>query len=125
MRQVACLLLLAVPAAAGADDKPRSRTFLFTYATTLTGLPPGKEVRVWLPVPPSDDEQAVKVVSRKLPGEGRLGRESQYGNEVLHVEARAGADGTLPLEVVYRVTRKELKGAREDNLSDMEKIARF
>lgn len=120
-----CLLLLALAAPAAADNKPRSRTFLFTYATTVTGLPPGKLVRVWLPVPPSGADQQVKVVSRKLPAEGKVGREPVFGNRILYVEAKAPADGKLALEVVYRVTRKELKGAARGDDPDREKIARF
>jgi transglutaminase-like putative cysteine protease len=121
-----CLLLLALTApVAAAGEKPRSRTFLFTYATTVTGLPPGKMVRVWLPVPPSNAEQEVKIVRKKLPGEGKIGREEVQGNRMLYVEAKAPADGKLPLEVVYKVTRKELKGAAKSDDADMEKIARF
>jgi transglutaminase-like putative cysteine protease len=125
MRNLACLLLLGVPSAVAAEDKPRSRTFLFTYSTTLTGLGPAQVVRVWLPVATSNDDQQAEIVSKKVPGSsGKIGTETKYGNKVLFVEASAGSDGTLPLEVVYRVTRKEVKGP-EPGSEDMEKIARF
>lgn len=45
-----------------------------------------------------------------MPGEGKIGREKQYGNDILYVEARADADGKVPLKLVYKVTRREVKG---------------
>src|SRR4051812_7775315 len=40
---------------------PRQRDFLFTYTARVTGLKPGQAARIWLPVPPSDATQQVKV----------------------------------------------------------------
>ena len=50
---------------------PRTREFLFTYAATLTGLTPGQEARVWLPVPPSNEFQRVRAVPQTQPFRGR------------------------------------------------------
>ena len=33
----------------------------------MTGLTPGQDVRVWLPVPPTNEDQEVKIVAKKLP----------------------------------------------------------
>ena len=111
------LALLAAFAALCAPQAPtetpapaRSRTFRFTYAAVVTGLAPGQNARVWLPVPPSDDDQDVSLVRKELPAEGRSGRDPQYGNELLYVEAKADADGKIPLQIVYRVTRREVRG---------------
>jgi transglutaminase-like putative cysteine protease len=108
------VLLLAASAAAGlgADKAPeaRSRTFQFTYAATVTGLKPGQTARVWLPVAQSNDDQDASVVAKALPAEGKMGREPDYGNQILYVEAKADADGKIPLKVVYQVTRREVKG---------------
>ena len=107
-------LLLAACAAAGlgADKAPdaRSRTFQFTYGATVTGLKPGQTARVWLPVAQSNDDQDASVVARELPAEGKMGRDPEYGNQILYVEAKADADGKIPLKVVYQVTRREVKG---------------
>jgi uncharacterized protein (TIGR03000 family) len=46
---------------------PRSREFLFTYGATVTGLKPGQAARVWLPVPPSNEDQRVRRGPRELP----------------------------------------------------------
>jgi len=126
MKKIACLLVLAVsPVAPGADDPPRSRTFLFTYATTLNGLRRSKTVRVWLPVPPSNDEQSVRVESKKLPAEGKINYDPKSDNHYLHVEAKPGEDGTLHLEMVYRVTRHELKGLTEKVKVSEDRLKRF
>jgi transglutaminase-like putative cysteine protease len=120
----------AGPAAAAPapDDSPsgsRNRTFLFTYSTTLTGLPAGKTVRIWLPVPPSNGDQQVKIVSEDLPAKGRLATEPRFGNQILYVEGKAPADGTLKLRVPYRVTRHEVKADLRQHPEGSEKFAKF
>jgi len=108
---VAGVLGMVVPPAvfaAGKAGPPKSRTFLFTYATTVTGLAPGKVARVWLPVPSSTTEQDVQVEAKELPPGGHLNTEPTYGNWVLHFEAKADDKGSIPLSVTYRVTRREV-----------------
>ncbi len=107
-----CAALLGVwtTAIAHAEEKnlkPRSRTFLFTYTATVTDLTPGQKARIWLPVPPSNAEQDVEIVSKALPGEGSIRQEKKYGNRILYVEAAADAKGAIPLRAIYRVTRRE------------------
>jgi len=92
------------------ESQVKSRSFLFTYAATVTGLSPGKVTRIWVPVPPSNDEQQVDIVSKDLPAEGKVSREPKFGNQILYVEAKANGEGRVPLSVTYRVTRRELKG---------------
>jgi transglutaminase-like putative cysteine protease len=98
---------------------------LFNYAATITGLPQGKVARVWLPVPPSNEDQEAQLVSKKLPAEGQIGRDSEFGNRILYFEARAGADGTLPLAMTFRVTRHEVKADLTRHSGDKEKLARL
>ncbi len=129
-------LPLVLPAALFAvlcADKPadppapaRTRNFQFTYAADVTGLNPGQEARIWLPVAPSNDDQEAAIVSRDLPGEGKIGREKQYGNDILYVEARADADGKVPLKLVYKVTRREVKGdGGKDVKESPDQLARY
>jgi transglutaminase-like putative cysteine protease len=123
-KKAGCPMMGAAGCPAMADE-PRSRTFSFTYATTVTGLAPGQTARVWLPVPSSGKDQDVTIVAKELPAEGIISREPQYGNQILYVAARAGADGTVPLKVVYRVTRREIKGGSGKDIEDLKKLARF
>jgi uncharacterized protein (TIGR03000 family) len=97
-------------------DAPRTRTFQFTYAATITGLKPDEAARVWLPVPQTSDEQDVTVVSS--PKGAKLNKEKKYGNAMYVLEEKADADGKVPMEMVFLVKRKEVKG--EGKLSEEE-----
>jgi transglutaminase-like putative cysteine protease len=128
---VVCALLLTVPGRSedtAPPDKPatKSRKFLFTYAAAVTGLEPGKKARVWLPVPPTTEDQDVRIVSKEAPAEAKIDTEPKTGNRMLYLEAKADAEGKVPLKVVYEVTRRELKGESSRELEeDMDALARF
>src|SRR5437899_406600 len=115
----------AEEAPAKSNETPRSRKFDFTYAATVTGLPAGKLARVWLPVPPSNEEQHVKIVAKDLPEKNQISREPRYGNDILYVESRAGEDGTVFLSVTCRVIRQEVKADLRERDETVEKFARF
>ena len=127
-RTVPCLLVLALSAAAPAqksDGPPKVRTFIFTYSAKVTDLPAGKTAHVWVPLPATNEEQEVKLVSEKFPGLGTVSSEPQYGNRFLHVEAMPGPDGTIPIELTFRIKRKEILGVSEDQNTDAKRIDRF
>jgi transglutaminase-like putative cysteine protease len=113
------------PASEKKDAPPRSRSFLFTYHATVTGLPAGKMARIWMPVPPSNEDQNVQIASKQLPAEGRIAREPKFGNEVLYLEAKAGPDGTVPLVMTYRVTRREIKSSLKRRNKEPEQLALY
>ncbi len=91
-------------------DSPeaKSRRFKFVYAAALTDLEPGTNVRVWLPKATSNHDQEVELVGIDLPAEHQLTTENKFGNSLIFFEAKANAEGEVPLEVTYLVTRKEL-----------------
>ena len=103
---MAVLLLTALLAA-----PPDERTFTFTYAAEVTGLPPGKPVRVWVPVPPTNAEQTVEALARSAPGTSKRTREAEYGNELWYVEATPDETGAVRLSAKYRVTRRAVTPA--------------
>src|SRR5262249_10123660 len=107
---LAVALALSVGLARPAPAEPKKRTFLFTYSATVTGLESGQKTRVWLPLASPGDDQDVTIESQGLPAKGQVGRDKPYGNAVLYFEAKADKDGAVPLEVVYRVTRREVRG---------------
>lgn len=98
------------PLPAGTNTKAgvKERTFLFTYAGAIKDLAPGKEASVWLPVAVDGAEQMIKIVTQKLPGEGKIYKEKLYGNTSLFFKAKANDKGEISFEVVYQVTRKEV-----------------
>ncbi len=105
--------------------EPHQRTFLFTYAASVTGLPAGKTARIWLPVPPSNEDQEVKIVSKELPAKDQIARESKFGNRILYVEGKADAQGEIPLAITYRVTRREVRGNVTKQAEDQVKLEDF
>lgn len=107
------ILILGLAGNPAEADQPaqRGRDFQFIYSGSITGLAPGQKAHVWLPVPVSNEDQQVKIVSRELPAEAMLGREKDYGNEMLSFEAAADQSGAIPFKVVYRVIRREVHGA--------------
>ena len=109
------------PKATSADA--RSRTFQFTYSATVTGLPPEKIARIWVPVPPDNEEQDVEIVSR--PEEGNIARESRFGNKILYLKAKANFEGKIPLTVTYKVTRRELKGDSKQPSENSDQLTTF
>jgi transglutaminase-like putative cysteine protease len=104
----AVVALLAPGVRAASDAPAKGRTFLFTYQAAATGLRPGETARIWVPVPPSNEDQDVHLVREQLPAEGRYGREAEYGNRLLYLEAPANDDGKVPLSLTYRVRRREV-----------------
>jgi transglutaminase-like putative cysteine protease len=123
----------AVAGCAGADaepgkngagtEAPRTRTFRFAYVATVTGMKPDEAARVWLPVAPTTDEQEVTVVSS--PKGAKLFKEKKYGNAMYYLEAKADADGKIPMETVFVVKRKEVKGEGKLSTEEAAKLADY
>lgn len=110
--------LLLLPAALAAEDAgaAKSRKFLLTYAPTVSGLQPGQTARIWLPVPPTNDEQLVETVKFEAPGsQPKLEQEKRLGNRMYYIEAKADAEGKIPVSATYRVTRKEVRGSSKSD----------
>jgi hypothetical protein len=125
--EAVCLTPAVLGAADDQSEKPRIRTFQFTYAATITGMKPGQKARVWLPVPPSNDDQEIKIVMKDLPAEGAIYTERAYNNRILHLETKANEKGEILLRMVYRVKRRELKRDRlaPKRDEDAEELARL
>src|SRR5947207_2846041 len=64
------MIFFAAALSISAEEAPKSRTFLFSYSATVTGLEPGKKARIWLPYPSSTGGQ----------GDSVWACESKYGN---------------------------------------------
>ena len=136
MLRLVSTLVLAVagfvastPQASAQPAEAKTRTFQFAYAGAVKDVPPGRTVRVWLPVAVSGPEQDVRIVAKTLPGKDTVRTEAQYGNTILSFDAVANDDGMVPFKVVYEVKRREVKTNFQANLvlkpAAEEKIARF
>jgi transglutaminase-like putative cysteine protease len=116
LRVLWSLLMLVVPAfhlAAQATSNaekfsPPARTFLFTYNVTVKDIPSdAKRVRVWIPVPPADQHQTVRVLAVKAPVRTRMTHELQYVNRMMYAEIPNPAAGKAEFTLEYKVTRRE------------------
>lgn len=104
---------------------PRSRVFRLGYGAKIEQLPEVASVRVWLPVPPSNEHQTVKELKRELPAVGRIETEANFGNKILYFAMPAPASGESVLQLTYRVERDEVRTldrpAKESNLTAKER----
>ena len=84
------------------------RTFRFTYSFAVKDIPSGaKRVRIWVPMPQSDQHQTVRVLSIKAPAKTRITREPEYGNRMMYAELQNSASGKAEFTLEYEVTRRE------------------
>jgi transglutaminase-like putative cysteine protease len=103
----ACLLTAQAPANAEKFSPP-SRTFHFTYNFTVKDIPAGaKRVRVWVPVPQTDDHQTVRVIAVKASVKTQMTHESEYGNQMMYAEIQDSAAGKAEFTLEYDITRRE------------------
>jgi transglutaminase-like putative cysteine protease len=97
-------------AAQAAPEKfsPPARTFHFTYNFTVKDIPPGtKRVRVWIPVPQTDQHQSVRVLATKAPVKTKMTQEPLYGNRMMYAEIANPTAGTADFSLDYKITRHE------------------
>src|SRR5256885_15435817 len=116
LRVLSSLLLLFFPVSQlGAQTtsnaqkfSPPTRTFRFTYNFTVKDIPSGaKRVRVWIPVPQTDQHQSVRVVGVKAPVKTRMMQESQYGNRMMYAEIQNSGKDKAEFTLEYTITRRE------------------
>ncbi len=94
--------------AASRKFSPPVRTFRFTYKFIINDLPSGaKQVRVWAPVPQSDEHQTVRVLAVRAPIKGRMMREPEYGNRMVYFELTGSVPRNPEFMLEYEVTRRE------------------
>ncbi len=107
------VFFLAVDLAAEGDSNaqkfsPPMRTFHFTYNFTVKEISSdAKRVRVWIPVPQSDQHQTVRILAVKAPVKTRMTQESEYGNRMMYADVQNSAAGKLEFTLEYKITRRE------------------
>jgi len=94
--------------------------FEFTYRSTLPELT--DTARMWVPVPSSDAFQTIEVKSIDAPGEQRMLRDSEYGNEVLML-ALEPRDGGKAITMRFAVRRRE-KSVYAADTADLQRYLR-
>ena len=90
------------------EFSPPARTFRFTYNVTVKDIPPGaKRVRVWIPVPQTDQHQTVRVLVVKAPFKTRMTKELEYGNRMMYAEVQNSVPSQAEFTLEYKITRRE------------------
>ena len=85
-----------------------SRTFRFTYSFAVKDIPSGaKQLRVWVPIPQTDQHQTVRVLNVKAPGKTQMTQEPEYGNHMMYVEMQTPVPARAEFTIEYEVTRRE------------------
>ena len=87
---------------------PPSRSFRFTYSFTVKDIPAGtKRLRVWAPVPQTDQHQTVRVIAVKAPAKTQMTHEAEYGNQMMYVEMQNPTLDKAEFTIEYEITRRE------------------
>ena len=116
LRVLSSLLLLFVPAYQLAAQvapntqkfSPPTRTFRFTYNFTVKDIPAGtKRLRVWVPLPQTDQHQTVRVLTVKAPVKTRMTQEPGYGNRMMYAEIENSVPDKAEFTLEYKITRRE------------------
>jgi transglutaminase-like putative cysteine protease len=85
-----------------------ARSFRFTYNFTVKDIPSGaKKVRVWIPVPQTDQHQTVRVLRVKAPVKTSMTKDPEYGNRIMYAEFQSSAVDKAEFTVEYQITRRE------------------
>src|ERR1051326_8063896 len=60
------------------------RHLSFTYHLTVRDVQPGKALRIWIPMPPSDSAQVVKLRGGEVDLQLHQRHETHFGNQMLY-----------------------------------------
>ena len=105
-----------------ADNKfansAKTRTFHMDCRGTLKQLTNGARVRVWLPIPQSNDHQKITLQKTELPAVGQTAIESTYGNKILYFEIDGPSSGDLEFATSYLVCRHEIRGLKAEGVQE-------
>jgi transglutaminase-like putative cysteine protease len=101
---------------------PPSRTFRFTYNFTVKDIPSGaKRVRVWVPVPQTDQHQTVRVLAIKAPVKTRITHDPEYGNRTMYAEIQNSGSKLAEFSLKYEITRHEYSRGDYEQLERRDK----
>ena len=105
---VVTLTFLSALAYGAFTAEPKKRHFLFSYKVKVKDIPQG-EMKLWIPVAPSNGEQTVRLAKVTAPVPLEAKKEGEYGNSLLYASVKAPAK-ELEIELQYEVTRIEKRG---------------
>ncbi len=103
---ITCILIFGTPARPDGTS-PRVRTFKFTYVTEVTEIPArARELSLWIPYPPSDENQTVRDMTIRSPYPTRVTHDPEYGNQMLYIHVPSPRE-PFTVEMSFIVERRE------------------
>ena len=104
---------VASPATEKSADTPRA--FEFHYGATISELPKGAQVKVWIPIAETNPQQTVTLSNSASPVPLSFGRDAEHQNKIGSFQFTAD-DVTKPtFELVYDIERKPSKPYQEES----------
>ncbi len=89
--------------------KPKVRIFEFVYTAKVKDIPKSsKKVDIWLPYPPSTENQRISNVEVKSSYPWKLNKDPEYGNSIVYLPINEPKTSTLNVQMRFRVERSEL-----------------
>ncbi|RME02412.1 MAG: transglutaminase domain-containing protein [Planctomycetota bacterium] len=87
----------------------KERCFSFLYQVSFASLPAkGKLLRVWVPVPQSNENQVISHVRVQWPGTYRFTRDRKYGNKILYAQLKLPYSKPFSLRLSFVVRRQSI-----------------
>jgi transglutaminase-like putative cysteine protease len=111
---ILCLALPVqlLPNALADDAAPKTRRVRLSYAAEVRDVPQdAKEVKLWLPFPPSNDDQQVSNITVRSDVPTSVNTEGEYGNQILSLAVRAPIEKPVRVEMQFDVLRREHRNA--------------
>lgn len=111
-RSLAFVLLLTWAGVATAQP-PTERNLRLNFKCEITDLPPGaKVVDLWIPIPPSNERQKVKLLNESELGAGRFTTDKTFGNRLYYrrfdiPQGEAAKRSPVKVELIYDVEVRE------------------
>ena len=109
--------LLAAWAGQAWAELPKVRNLRVTFDCEVSGLPEGaKTVDVWIPIPPSNERQTIKLLNKNELTAGRFTTEKTFGNQLYYQQFDATKPAPMKIELVYDVEVHEFTVAAAKQL---------
>ena len=99
------IIMLAVFASEASAELPKVRNLHLDFNCEIGELPPGaKTVDIWIPIPPTNERQTIKLLNEKDLAGGRFTKDKTFGNQLYYQRFDASDTKTpMKVELVYDV----------------------
>ena len=90
-------------------SRPSSRSFVFHYDFRLHSLDPQTSLRIWLPVPRTNEWQTITIGDVLADAVPQATTEAENQNKLYYFEMTVPDSGEVTFRIPYHVTRREVR----------------